>query len=405
MSYGADAASHARSIPAVPTTTTKLRRLDTPFLQAVLKSGLLTPDDVIGFLGENDPDGRTIGDPIALAYMFVRKKLLTKFQAMHLLNGKTQGFKLGRYVVLEGVRQDRVGMVFLAEDRNVQRKVCVKVLPTDRVNDPVVYGAFVKEVQAAARVEHTNAARVIDMDVHNGTHYVVTEHVPGTTLDKVVASKGALPANTAAQYAAQAAVALYHAHQQGLYHRDVKPANLSVLDDGTVKLLDLGLTHMLENPWKHVTRRISTEEYADEIGHIAPEQAWGSEPDARSDVYSLGSTLYYLLTARPPFPGTATEAMTARQLEPVPAPSKVRPEVPRELDAIVQKMGSNHPHERYQNAAEVVAALHPWLPLAQWVTLAAGLAVPEPVAADRPQSESANTAGQRRGFFGRLFGR
>ena len=388
----------------MPATTTKLRRLDTPFLQAVLKSGLLTPDDVIGFLGESDPDGKTTSDPIALAYLFVRKKLLTKFQAMHLLNGKTQGFKLGRYVILEGVRQDRVGMVFLAEDKNVSRKVFVKVLPTDRVNDPVVYGAFVKEVQAAARVEHTNAARVIDMDVHNGTHYVVTEYVPGTTLDKVVAGSGPLPANTAAQYAAQAAVALYHAHQQGLYHRDVKPANLAVTEAGTLKLLDLGLTHMLENPWKHVTRRISTEEYADEIGHIAPEQAWGSEPDARSDVYSLGSTLYYLLTTRPPFPGTATEAMTARQLDPVPAPSLVRPDVPRELDAIVQKMGSNHPHERYQSAAEVVAALHPWLPLAQWVALAAGLSAPaEPVAAERAAGPAKPAT--RRGLLGRLFGR
>jgi serine/threonine-protein kinase len=160
---------------------------------------------------------------------------------------------------------------------------------------------------------------------------------------------------------------------------------------------------MLENPWKHVTRRISTEEYADEIGHIAPEQAWGSEPDARSDVYSLGSTLYYLLTGKPPFPGTATDAMTARQLEPVPPPSAARPGVPRELDAIVQRMGSNHPHERYQSAAEVVAALHPWLPLAQWVTLAAGLAGPDPVAADRSADLTA-TPPPRKGLLSGLSG-
>jgi serine/threonine-protein kinase len=214
------------------------------------------------------------------------------------------------------------------------------------------------------------------MGVWNETYFVATEYVPGPTLDKLVAEKGPLPANRAAQYIAQAAVALRHAHEHGFYHRDVKPGNLALTPAGGIKLLDLGLTHMLENPWQRVTKRINTKEFAEEIDHVPPEQAWGCAQDARSDIYSLGSTLYYLLTGQSPFPGTAAEKMAARQVRGVPRPSAVRPDVPRDLDAIVERMTAKDPHERYQSTADVVAALMPWLPVNQWVTLGAGLQRP-----------------------------
>jgi serine/threonine-protein kinase len=181
----------------------------------------------------------------------------------------------------------------------------------------------------------------------------------------------------AAQYIAQAAVALHHAHEHGFFHRDVKPGNLALTPDGGIKLLDLGLTHMLENPWQRVTKRINTKEFAEEIDHVPPEQAWGCAQDARSDIYSLGSTLYYLLTGQSPFPGTAAEKMAARQVRGVPRPSVVKPDVPRDLDAIVERMTAKDPHERYQTTNEVVAALMPWLPVNQWVTLGAGLHKPD----------------------------
>jgi serine/threonine-protein kinase len=349
-------------------TTTRLRLPTSPFLNAVRRSGLVPNDDLVAFLG--DPEfTAAVADPIKLATLFIRRRLLTRYQAIQLLNGKTKGFVLGRFKVLDGLRQDRVGLVFLAEDTQSRKCVSLKVLPTDRVSDPTVFRAFLGEVRSASKVRHPNCARVLDMDVVNGTNFVVCEYVPGSTLDKVVAEKGPLAPNEAAQYVARVALALDVAHKAGVVHRDVRPANLTVTPTGVVKLIDLGLTHLLESPWKTVTRRINTREFAEEIDHVAPELAWGNEPDGRSDVYSLGSTFYTLLTGRSPFPGTAAEKMTARQLEAVPKPSAARKGIPVEMDTIVQKMGAKDPHERYQTAREVAEALHPWLPVAEWQAL------------------------------------
>jgi eukaryotic-like serine/threonine-protein kinase len=386
-------------------THTRIPQLSSPFLSAVRKSGLLTPDDFIAVISESGINPAT-ADPLQVAALLVRKKLLTKYQAMQLLNGRTHGFVLGKYKILDGIRQDRVGMVFKAEDTESKRAVAVKVLPTDRAADPTILREFLREVRAAAQVEHPGVARVLDVDFWQGTHFVVTEFVGGPTLDKVVAERGPLVPHAAAQLTAQVAVALMHVHDLGLIHRDVKPSNVALGPERRVKLIDLGLTHMLESPWARVTKRISTKEYAEEIAHIAPEQAWGCEMDGRSDVYSLGSTLYFLLTGQVPFPGLAPEMMAERQIRGVPSPAKLKPKVPAELDAIVQKMGAKDPHARYQSAREVVIALHPWLPVSQWNMLGLGqeppkLTAPAPAAKPAPHT---NATGLR-AFFRRLFGR
>lgn len=383
-------------------TSTKLQ-LRSPFLQAVMKSGLLAADDLVAALSMYDADQIAAAEPLQLATFFVRKKLLTKFQAMQLLSGRTQGFVLGKYKITQGLRQDRVGMVFLAEDTESKGTVVVKVLPTDRVNDDTMYRPFLTEARQASHVVHPTVARVLDVGVWCGTHYVACEYVPAPTLDKVVADKGPLSPHLAGQVIAQAAVALMFAHKQKLIHRDLKPANIAVFPDRRVKLLDVGLTHMLDNPWAKVTKRINLKEYAEEIAHIPPEQAWGCELDARSDIYSLGSTAYYLMTGEFPFPGTATEMMTERQLHGIPKPSLVRAGVPRELDELVEKMGAKDPHERFQSAAEVVAAFQAWLPVAEWAALGLGsVNVPTPVPRRR---SSANVQVKPQGFFARLLGK
>lgn len=390
-------------------TSTRLRLPRSPFLQAVLKSGLLAPDDLIGVLSMYDPEQVAAAEPLQLATFLVRKKLLTKFQAMQLLSGRTQGFLLGRYKIVEGVRQDRVGMLFLAENLDTRQRVVVKVLPTDRVTDDTVYKPFLQEARLASQVNNPSVAQVLDIGVWNGTHYVACEHIAAPTLDKVVAEKGPLSPNVAAQVVAQAAVGLMHAHAKGLLHRDVKPANIALLPDRRVKLIDLGLTHMLDNPWAKVTKRINLKEYAEEIAHIPPEQAWGCELDARSDIYSLGSTAYFLLTGQHPFPGSATEMMTERQLRGIPKPSLVRPEVPHELDELVQTMGAKDPHERFQSAEELVETMHPWLPLADWAALGIQVGPPKERKRGKAPTPSATQGGGLfsaiKSTFGRLFGR
>jgi len=385
-------------------TQYRLRLPRNPFLDAVYKSGLLPPDDLIEILSQFDPDEVAAADPIQIATFLVRKKRLTKFQAMQLLSGRTQGFLLGPYKVLEGIRQDRVGMVFLAEHTETKEKVAVKVLPTDRVMDPTVFKPFVEEVRTAAKVKHPNVARIIDMRSTNGTHYVACEYVASSTLDKVVAQRGPLPAKAAARIIAQVAIGLMHVHEKGILHRDIKPGNIAVSPDGQAKLIDLGLTHMLENPWKQVTRRINMEEYAEEVAHIAPEQAWGCELDARSDIYSLGSTFYSLITGQAAFPGLAGQSMTERQLINIPAPSLVLGDVPADIDELVQQMGAKDPQARCSSAREVVIALHAYLSVDQWSAL--GLDT-TPTPRRRLQAPVAKAVSKpvKEGFFARLMGK
>ena len=380
-------------------TSTRLRMPRCHFLQVVIKSGLLAPDDLIGIFAQYDPEQIEAAEPLQVATILVRRKLLTKFQAMQLLKGRTQGFVLGPYKIVEGVREDRVGLVFLAENSENGGLVSMKVLPTDRVSDDTMYRPFLREARAATAVTHASVARVLDLGIWRDTHYVVTEHVPAPTLDKLVAERGPLSPNAAAQVIAQVAVGLMHAHAKGLVHRDVKPANIALFPNRSVKLLDLGLTHMLDNPWAKVTKRINMKEYAEEIAHIPPEQAWGCELDGRSDIYSLGSTAFYLMTGKLPFPGSAIQMMTDRQVNDISKPSTVRAGVPEELDEIVRKMGAKDPHLRFQSAKELVIALRDWLPVGEWTAL--GLT--SLVDVKKPASLAGRSQGA--GFFSRFAAR
>jgi len=244
----------------------------------------------------------------------------------------------------------------------MQRRVAIKVLPTKRVDDSSYLARFYQEAQAAARLDHRNIVRAYDIDNQGSQHYLVMEFVDGSDLQHVVKDGGPVDYVTAANYIAQAAEGLQHAHESELVHRDVKPANLLVDAKGTVKLLDLGLARFTDDDRASLTVA-HDENVLGTADYLAPEQAISSHNvDARADIYSLGCTLYFLLTGHPPFPeGSLPQRLMAHQTK-VPASIRVdRPDAPQGLVAFCEKMMSKSADDRQQSAIEVARDLADWL--------------------------------------------
>jgi serine/threonine-protein kinase len=173
---------------------------------------------------------------------------------------------------------------------------------------------------------------------------------------------GVLPVEEACAYAVQAAAGLQHAHEKGIAHRDIKPGNLLLTADGVLKILDMGLARFFEDEADRLTRMADPLSVMGTADYISPEQLVDcSKADHRTDIYSLGATLYHLVTGRPPFEGTTTAKILAHQLNKVAPAHTVRPEVPRALSTVIQKMMAKRPDDRYQTAAEVMDALLPFV--------------------------------------------
>jgi len=221
---------------------------------------------------------------------------------------------------------------------------------------------FHQEGQAAARLDHKNIVRAYDIDNEGTIHYLVMEFIEGRDLQQLVKAKGPLDYDLAADYIAQAADGLEHAHNSGLIHRDIKPANLLVDGKGVVKILDMGLARFDDEERSSLT--VAHEENVlGTADYLSPEQALDSHNvDRRADIYSLGCTLYFLLTGHPPFPeGTLPQRLMMHQTK---APRSVledRPDAPRDLVMICQKMMVKAREGRHQNAAEVARDLRAWL--------------------------------------------
>ncbi len=275
-----------------------------------------------------------------------------------------------RYRVLGLLGQGGMGAVYKAEHRRMGRLVALKVISPALVGGDAAVRRFHQEVQAAARLHHPNIVTAHDADQAGGTHFLVMEYVDGVSLDRLVAEKGPLPICEACDYGRQAALGLQHAHEQGMVHRDVKPHNLMCEADGRIKILDFGLARLAR-----------AEETAVEAGgpagasaltavgslmgtadYMAPEQAGDARSaDGRADVYSLGCTLYHLLTGRVPFPGGSTRDKVLRPAMEAPADlGQLRPGLPAGLNAVVRKMMAKDPAARFRTPAEVAAALAPY---------------------------------------------
>jgi serine/threonine protein kinase len=338
---------------AAPTTVER-------FLELIRQSGVTEAERLDDFLRQNTT---LPAEPPALADQLVAEGLLTPFQRDQLLRGKWRGFTLGKYRILEPLGRGGMGTVFLAEHVVMRRRVAVKVLPKIRADQPSAIQRFHREARAAAALDHPNVIRAHDVDCEGKIHFLVMEYVDGVSLQALVETSGPLEVARACHYAYQAAAGLHSLHQAGLVHRDVKPGNILVDRQGTVKVLDLGLARFYEDNQDQLTGEIGGNAIMGTADFLSPEQGLNShEVDARGDVYSLGATLYYLLAGRVPFEGqTITEKLLRHQMEDPPPLASVRPEVPEGLAAVVARMMAKAPADRYQSAAEAAAALVPWV--------------------------------------------
>jgi serine/threonine protein kinase len=328
------------------------------FVEAIRASGLLPAADVDALAGAADaPDA----DPETLARDLVQRGLLTAYQVRRLWKGRGPELFLSQYVLMDRLGEGGMGEVFRARHTRLDRDVALKVMRKEKMANPEAVKRFRREIRAAASLAHENVVRAYDADQSGDVHFFAMEFVDGTTLDRLVRDQGPLPVADACEYVRQAALGLQHAFEQGLTHRDVKPANLLVDKVGVVKISDLGLVLVGDpdtgEPGSRITKEgltVGTPDY------VAPEQARNPRAaDVRADIYALGCTLYYLLQGEVPFPGgTATEKMLRHARETVPVPT--REGIPPALLAMLAKMTAKKPEDRYQTPADVAAALAPY---------------------------------------------
>jgi serine/threonine-protein kinase len=259
----------------------------------------------------------------------------------------------GRYEVERTLGRGGMATLYLARDGRLQRHVALKVLADDLSGDGAFRERFVREARLAARLSHPNVVRVFDAGETDGRPYIVMEYVPGETVADVLARRGKPSPAEAVDIAAQACDGLQHAHEHGLVHRDVKPQNLLVRDDGCVKLADLGIARAAEST--HLTQ-LGT--ILGTAAYLSPEQAAGEEVTAAADVYALGAVLYELLTGRPPYEFSSLAELTAKQGagEIVP-PRDLDPAVPEQLEAVLMRCLARDPRFRPASAAELGADL------------------------------------------------
>jgi serine/threonine-protein kinase len=363
------------------------------FIGYLVRTELLEPvqlEEITYHLKDQHPD------PRELARELMRREWLTPYQVNQLALGRGLDLVLEPYILLERLGEGGMGQVFKARHRSLARIVALKVLRRQMLDNHTAVRRFQREVQAVAQMSHPNIVRAYDANDVSGTLYLAMELIVGKDLAQIVRENGPLPVAQACDYIRQAALGLQHAHECGLVHRDIKPANLLVTREktpsssamlvrpgsclgrwGTVKILDLGLARLKEEdgapPGTLLTQLNSVMGTPD---YIAPEQVRNSHDcDIRADLYSLGCTLYFLLSGRPPFPnGSITEKLLQHQLdepEPVELARRCRLsgqnlegpdgrrslEVPAKVIALVRQLLAKDPQHRSQTPAELADAL------------------------------------------------
>jgi serine/threonine-protein kinase len=329
------------------------------FTGNVVSSGLVDPEVLDLVRSRFDPEPK--GDAaVRLARQLIEGRWLTSYQAKKLLSGATRGFFLGGFRLERPLGEGGMGKVYLAtNDQN--QTVAIKVLPPRKaLEEDNALRRFRREMDLSQRCVHPNLARTLSVGSDGAVHYMVMEYIPGQSLFEMVKSAGAGPLRVpdAARLFLKLIDGLEAAHRCGLIHRDIKPSNVMITPDGDVKLLDMGLARALTDD-AGITRAntvLGTLDYA------SPEQLRdAAKADARSDLYSVGCTLYFALAGKAPFEGgdMINKIYKQRMEDPPPLESAARG-VPAAFAAIVRKLMSKKPDERYQTCAELKADLTRW---------------------------------------------
>jgi tetratricopeptide (TPR) repeat protein len=324
-------------------------------IEEALRTNLVTPEQVEEARGIQQTVSE-IGISQSLTEILVKKGHLTEDQVRTLQRGLSQQ-KIGKYEIMDKLGEGGAGVVYRARHAMLGRVVALKVLSSRRASDPQYLERFVREARVAVTLNHRSIVRGLDYGEADGYHYFVMEFVPGDTLYEILQREGKVEEPRALEIGIQVAKALRHAQQFDLCHRDLKPDNIMIsVETGETKVCDLGLAkpkHIETKGGSGKTGAIGTPSY------IAPEQIRGTgEADTRSDIYSLGATLYHAVCGHPPFTGKSVEDLLRKHLnEPPRDPREVVVELSSGTAAVLLKMLEKDPNDRYQGLDELIADL------------------------------------------------
>jgi CheY-like chemotaxis protein/tRNA A-37 threonylcarbamoyl transferase component Bud32 len=323
--------------------------------ESLVASGLVAEDELANL--RQAAQGRSA----ALANLLTTKELLTPFQLTVISKGQGAALRVGNYDLLDRLGAGGMGTVFKARHRRMKRVVALKMLLASLCNDPIFVKRFQREVETIAALGHPNIVMAYDADEAEAGHFLVMEFVQGRDLANYVEHDGPFPLSRAVNCILQAARGLAYAHAQGIVHRDVKPHNLLLDASGTIKVTDLGLARLNHGVGGPATGAEVTMAggVIGTVDYMPPEQAVDSTTiDHRADIYSLGCTLYYLLTGVPPYAGGTLMAILLKHRDaPIPALTAAHAATPPRLEALFRKMLAKQPSLRIQTMAEVVAEL------------------------------------------------
>lgn len=321
--------------------------------------------------------------PKELADRLIRDGLLTDYQVRRLLANKPQGMILGRYVINDRIGSGSMGRVYKAQHQLMGRTVALKVIAPEIVSNEKAVARFYREMRLVGRLDHPNVVRAFDADSNNGVLFLVMEFVQGRSLGQIL-KDGVLSPAEVVSYASQAALGLAHAHEQGIVHRDVKPSNLLLTEDKQIKVLDLGLGVLVEADDQSAFATADGIAVGT-IDYMSPEQACGKDLDGRSDLFSLGCTMYHLITGRHAFPADSPIERLGKRINGRPVPiTDLRPDLPSSLVAVLDKLMASKPQDRYQSGKEASDALSALIRSRRSTAAAAPKPAPEP-APPRPE--------------------